>query len=81
MHHKPKSFFWLVCISCKTEKPGVRNRIFLPMLGCCEFKLWYTKMGEISPALQVNSLPAEPPGKPKNTGVVSLSLLQQIFPT
>ena len=34
-----------------------------------------------SPALQVNPLPAEPPGKPKNTGVVSLSLLQQIFLT
>ena len=34
-----------------------------------------------SPALQVDSLPAEAPGKPKNTGVGSLSLLQQIFPT
>ena len=34
-----------------------------------------------SPALQVDSLPAEPPGKPKNTGVCSLSLLQGIFPT
>ena len=34
-----------------------------------------------SPALRVDSLPAEPPGKPKNTGVCSLSLLQQIFPT
>ena len=33
-----------------------------------------------SPALQVDSLPAEPPGKPKN-GVGSLSLLQGIFPT
>ena len=33
------------------------------------------------PALQVDSLPAEPQGKPKNTGVGSLSLLQQIFPT
>ena len=32
-------------------------------------------------ALQADSLPAEPPGKPKNTGVGSLSLLQQIFPT
>ena len=31
--------------------------------------------------LQEDSLPAEPPGKPKNTGVGSLSLLQQIFPT
>ena len=27
-----------------------------------------------SPALQVDSLPVEPPGKPKNTGVGSLSL-------
>jgi len=28
-----------------------------------------------------NCLPAELPGKPKNTGVGSLSLLQRIFPT
>ena len=34
-----------------------------------------------SPALQVDSLLAEPQGKPKNTGVGNLSLLQQIFPT
>ena len=34
-----------------------------------------------SPALQVHSLPAESHGKPKNTGVGSLSLLQQIFLT
>ena len=34
-----------------------------------------------SPVLQADSLPAEPPGKPKNTGVGSLSLLQWIFPT
>ena len=34
-----------------------------------------------SPALQADSLPNEPPGKPKNTGVGSLSLLQGIFPT
>ena len=33
------------------------------------------------PALQAASLPAEPPGNPKNTGVGSLSLLQWIFPT
>ena len=32
-----------------------------------------------SPALQVDSLPSEPPEKPKNTGVGSLSLLQGIF--
>ena len=33
-----------------------------------------------SPTLQVDSFPAEPQGKLKNTGVGSLSLLQQIFP-
>ena len=31
--------------------------------------------------LQADSFLAEPPEKPKNTGVGSLSLLQQIFPT
>ena len=35
----------------------------------------------ISPALQADSLPDEPQGKPKNTGIGSLSLLKQIFPT
>ena len=34
-----------------------------------------------SPALQADSLPAEPQGKPKNTGVGSLSLLPGIFLT
>ena len=34
-----------------------------------------------SSTLQVDSLPAEPQGKPKNTGVGILSLLQRIFPT
>ena len=32
-------------------------------------------------ALKADSLQAEPQGKPKNTGVGSLSLLQGIFPT
>ena len=32
-------------------------------------------------ALRADSLPAEPPGKPKKTGVGSLSLLQRIFQT
>ena len=34
-----------------------------------------------SPTLQADSLPTEPPGKPKNTGVNSLSLRQRIFLT
>ena len=33
-----------------------------------------------SPALQV-TLPSEPPGRPMNTGMVSLSLLPEVFPT
>ena len=33
------------------------------------------------PTLQADSSPAEYPGKPKNTGVGSVSLLQWIFPT
>ena len=34
-----------------------------------------------SPTLQADSLPSEPQGKPKNTGVGSLSLCQWIFPS
>ena len=34
-----------------------------------------------SPTLQVDSLPSEPPGKPRKAGVGSLSLLQGNFPT
>ena len=34
-----------------------------------------------SPTLQADSWPAEPQGKPKNTGMGSLSLLQWIVPT
>ena len=40
-----------------------------------------TGMEPRSPTLQADSLSAEPQGKPKNTGVGSLSLLQQIFLT
>ena len=41
---------------------------------------WPRNQTEVS-ALQADSLPAEPQGKPKNTRVGSLSLLQRIFPT
>ena len=34
-----------------------------------------------SPAFRADSLPAELPGKTKNTEVVSLSVFQHIFPT
>ena len=32
-------------------------------------------------ALQADSVPSKPPGKPQNTGVGSISLLQGMFPT
>ena len=35
----------------------------------------------MEPRSPTDSLPVEPQGKPKNTGVGSLSLLQRIFPT
>ena len=41
----------------------------------------YPRIKPVSPALKVDSLPTEPQGKPRNTGVGSLSLLQQIFLT
>ena len=34
-----------------------------------------------SSIFQVDSLPAEPPGKPKNTGMGGLSPLKRLFPT
>ena len=34
-----------------------------------------------SPSFQANSLPSEPPGKPKNSGVGSISLPQENLPT
>ena len=37
--------------------------------------------GSSNPGIEPRSLPAEPQGKPKNTGVGSLTLLQWIFPT
>ena len=48
---------------------------------CIKFYLPNPGIKPRSPTLHVDSLPAEPQGKPKNTGVGSLSLLQGIFPT
>ena len=41
----------------------------------------HTQGSNTSPQSQANSLPYEPPKKPKNTGVGTLSLLQEIIPT
>ena len=53
-------------------------------MGCCSLLQGNLHKPGIEPrssALQPDSLPAEPRGKPKNTGVGGLSLLQRIFLT
>ena len=47
------------------------------------FSRWSSQLRDRTqvPQLWADSLPAEPQGKPKNTGGGSLSLLQGIFPT
>ena len=42
---------------------------------------WWAMVHEVAKESDTDSLPAEPPGKPNNTGVGGLSLLQGIFPT
>ena len=51
------------------------------MLRCVAFPFFRGSSQPRSLPLQVVSLPVEPQGKPKNTGVSSLSLLQWIFLT
>ena len=46
----------------------------------CHALLHHPEIKPRSHTWQADSLPSEPPGKPKNTGVGSLSLLQGIFP-
>ena len=43
--------------------------------------MYWTQASQVSLLLWADSLPAEPQGKSKYTGVGSLSLLQQTFPT
>ena len=62
--------------------PGIEPASFVsPVLAGRFFTTSATWVEPRSPALQADSLPAEPQGKPKNTGVGSLSLLQRSFPT
>ena len=42
---------------------------------------WWAMVHEVAKESDTDSLPAEPPGKPKSTGVGSPSVLQGIFPT
>ena len=83
-----------VCLpaqSCLTATPWTAVRQMPLSLGILQAKMleWVAmpSPGDLpgieprSPALQADSLPAETQGKPKNTGIGSLSFLQGIFPT
>ena len=61
---------------------GFSKREYWNGLPCLPaWNLPYPGIKPRSPALQADSLPAEPPEKPKSPGVGSLSLLQGIFLT
>ena len=59
---------------------GILQARILEWVSLSLFQEIFSTQG-LSPTLQEDSLPAEPPGKPKNTGVGSLSLVQGILPT
>ena len=82
----PQSFPTL-CDSVDCSPPGsfVHGILRARILECVSM---FSSRGSSQPrirhrsfTLKVDSLPSEPPGKPKNTGVGSLSLLQGIFST
>ena len=59
---------------------GQEDPLKKEMATCSSILAWKTPWTEEPGGLQTAWL-HEPPGKPKNTGVGSLFLLQQIFPT
>ena len=69
------------CSPPGTSVHGILQVRILEWMSCPPGDLPKPGIEPRSPALQADSLPAEPPGKPKNTGVGSLSLLQGIFQT
>ena len=62
---------------CDPNSPGQNTEV--GSLSLLQGNLPYPGIEPRSPTLQVDSLPAEPPGRPKNIGVGILSLLQWIF--
>ena len=65
--------------SARGDSPGKNTGV-----GCCApppEDLPHPGIEPKSPALQADPSLSEPPGKPKNMGVGSLSILQGIFPT
>src|SRR5574337_392253 len=85
-------WWWFSCELCPTLVPPWTVACQVPLsMGFSRQEYWsglpFPSPGDLpnpgikprSPELQADSLPAEPQGKPKNTGVGSLSLLQRIF--
>ena len=70
---------WRGCGFCPWDSPGKNTGV-----GChalLQGNLPNPGIEPRSPALQADCLPSEAPGKPQNTGMGSLSLLQWNFPT
>ena len=67
---------WTVARQAPLSMRILQARILCPPPGDCP----NPGIKHRSPALQADSLSSEPPGKPKNTGVGSLSLLQGNLP-
>ena len=78
-------FFWLVqvtqsCLTfCDPMDKKVHGILQARILDWAAFSFSRGSSQPRSPALQVDILPVESQGKPKNTGVSSLSLLQGSF--
>ena len=72
-------------IDCSPPGPSVHGILQARILKRVAFSLsrgfLNPRIKPRSPALQADSLPSEPSGEPRNTGVGSLSLLQGISPT
>ena len=64
-------------VACQAPLTGILDCVAMPS----SRESSQSRDGTQVSALQVDSLPVEPQGKPENTGVGSLSLLQRIFLT
>ena len=70
-----------LCLTLQSRGPYSHGLLQARILESVAFPFSRGSFQPRSPILQADSLPAEPQGNPKNTGVGSLSLLQQIFLT
>ena len=73
---------WLKYNHCPTQSRSHywRSGWKFPFVNFVLYMVHFIHIEPTSPSLQADSLPSEPPGKCKHTGVGSLSLLQGMFP-